>query len=129
MEATRGLDRRGILPAASLCLLLMVVPAAAEEAVRLTVEDAVRRALTRSGEVRDTTAGLEVARSRVSQAEAGRYPQIELKALTGPSPRPRGNQVSSPESTSDPHITGIFGRKAALAGLEAAAGRASTGRR
>lgn len=74
------------------------------------MEDAVRRALTRSGEVRGATAGLEVARSRVSQAEAGRYPQIELKALTGPSPPARGNQGSSPDSTSDPHITGIFGR-------------------
>jgi len=102
MEGTRGL--------AGLCLLLLVVPAAGEEPVRLRLDDAVRRALTRSGEIRGAAAGLEAARSRVSQAEAGHYPQIELKALTGPSPRARGNQLSSPDSTSSPDVTGIFGR-------------------
>jgi len=110
MAPMRWLDPRGILPAAGLCLLLLVVPAAGEEPVRLTLDDAVRRALVRSGEVRGATFGLEAARSRVAQADAGRYPQLEFKALTGPSPRARGDQVSSPDSTSSPDITGIFGR-------------------
>ncbi|MGH7379943.1 MAG: TolC family protein [Candidatus Methylomirabilales bacterium] len=114
MVPMRGLDPRGILPAAGLCLLLLVVPAAGpaagEESVRLTLDDAVQRALVRSGEVRGATFGLEAARSRVAQADAGRYPQLELTALTGPSPRARGDQVSSPDTTSSPDITGIFGR-------------------
>ncbi|MGH7362082.1 MAG: TolC family protein, partial [Candidatus Methylomirabilales bacterium] len=114
MVTIRGLDPRGILPAAGLCLLLLVVPAAGpaagEEPVRLTLDDAVRRALVRSGEVRGATFGLEAARSRVAQADAGRYPQLEFTAITGPSPRARGDQVSSPDSTSSPDITGIFGR-------------------
>lgn len=114
MAPMRGLDPRGILPAAGLCLFLLVIPAAGpaagEEPVRLTLDDAVRRALVRSGEVRGATFGLEAARSRVVQADAGRYPQLEFKALTGPSPRARGDQVSSPDSTSSPDITGIFGR-------------------
>jgi outer membrane protein TolC len=114
MAPMRGLDLRGVLPAAGLCLLLLGVPAAhpaaGEEPVRLTLEDAVRRAVARSGEVRGATFGLEAARSRVAQADAGRYPQLEFTAITGPSPRARGDQVSSPDSTSSPDVTGIFGR-------------------
>lgn len=114
MAPMRGLDPRGFLPATGLCLLLLIVPAAGpaagEEPVRLPLDDAIRRALVRSGEVRGATFGLEAARSRVAQADAGRYPKLEFTAITGPSPRARGDQVSSPDSTSSPDVTGIFGR-------------------
>lgn len=113
MEPIRGLAPRGIF-SAGLCLLLLLVPVArratGEEPVRLTLDDAIRRALQGSGEVRGAAFGLEAARGRVAQADAGRYPKLEFTAITGPSPRARGNQVSSPDSTSSPDVTGIFGR-------------------
>lgn len=81
------------LPFLAPCLALAQPPApgpAARPAVTLTLAQALRAALARAPEVRQAEADL------------------------GPSPRARGDQVSSPDDQYSPDITGVFVR----AGIE-----------
>lgn len=82
--------------------------------VRLTLEESLRAALSRSPEVRQAEAEVEGVRGKQLQARGAGYPQLELTTVLGPSPRARGNQVSSPDDQYSPDITGVFIR----AGLE-----------
>jgi len=88
--------------------------APAERRIRLTLEESLRAALVRSPEVRQAEAEIEGVRGKQLQAKGLGYPQIELTTVLGPSPRARGDQVSSPDDQYSPEITGVFVR----AGLE-----------
>ena len=85
-------------------------PAPGPPAVRLTLEESVRAALGRSPEVRQAIADLEGIRGKQLQALGIGRPQFELQTVLGPSPRARGNQVSSPDDQFSPDITGAFVR-------------------
>ena len=87
-----------------------VAPAPGSPAVRLTLEESVRAALGRSPEVRQAIADLEGIRGKQLQALGIGRPQFELQTVLGPSPRARGNQVSSPDDQYSPDITGAFVR-------------------
>lgn len=78
--------------------------------VRLTLEESVRAALNRSPGVRQAEAEVEGIRGKQLQALGAGYPQVELTAVLGPSPRARGNQVSSPDDQYSPDVTGVFVR-------------------
>jgi outer membrane protein TolC len=80
--------------------------------VRLTLEESLRAALQRSPETRQAAAELEGIRGKQLQALGIGRPQIELTTALGPSPRARGDQVSSPDDQYSPEITGIFVRGA-----------------
>ncbi len=82
--------------------------------VTLSLDESVRAALRRAPEVRQATAEVEGILGKQLQAEGLRYPQVELTTALGPSPRARGDQVSSPDKKYDLNITGVFIR----AGLE-----------
>ena len=82
--------------------------------VRLTLDESLRAALSRSPEVRQAEADVEGIRGKQLQAIGAGYPQLELTTVLGPSPRARGNQVSSPDDQYSPDITGVFIR----AGIE-----------
>jgi len=82
--------------------------------VTLTLEESLRAALRRSPEVRQAEAEVEGVRGKQLQAQGLGYPQIELTSVLGPSPRARGDQVSSPDDQYSPDITGVFVR----AGIE-----------
>jgi outer membrane protein len=84
--------------------------APAPPAVRLTLEASVRAALGRSPETRQAVAELEGIRGKQLQALGIGRPQLELQTVIGPSPRARGNQVSSPDDQYSPDITGAFVR-------------------
>jgi outer membrane protein TolC len=82
--------------------------------VTLSLPDSLRAALSRSPEVRQAEAEVEGIRGKQLQAQGIGYPQVELTTVLGPSPRARGDQVSSPDDQYSPEITGVFVR----AGLE-----------
>ncbi len=85
-------------------------PAPASNAVRMNLEDSLRAALGRSPETRQAIAEVEGYRGKQLQALGIGRPQIELQTVVGPSPRARGNQVSSPDDQYSPDITGAFVR-------------------
>jgi outer membrane protein TolC len=79
-------------------------------AIRLTLEDSLRLALQRSPETRQALAEVEGYRGKQLQALGIGRPQIELSTVLGPSPRARGDQVSSPDDQYSVDITGVFVR-------------------
>jgi outer membrane protein len=83
-------------------------PGAPPAPVRMTLEDSVRAALGRSPETRQAVADLEGYRGKQLQALGIGRPQIEVRTVVGPSPRARGDQVSSPDDQYSPDITGAF---------------------
>jgi outer membrane protein TolC len=103
------------LRAASLALALLLsttawaqTPAAGAPAVTLTLEETLRAALNRAPEVRQAGAEVETILGKQLQAKGIGYPQLELTTVLGPSPRARGDQVSSPDEKYDLNITGVF---------------------
>jgi outer membrane protein len=78
--------------------------------VRLSLEESIRAALARSPETRQAVAELEGFRGKQLQALGIGRPQLEVQTVLGPSPRARGNQVSSPDDQYSPDITGAFVR-------------------
>jgi len=75
----------------------------------LSLEDAVALAVKNSPQIREQQFGVLKRQSQRAQADAARFAQLELTVVGGPSPRARGNQVNSPDSKTDPAITGVFG--------------------
>ncbi|MBI4381577.1 MAG: TolC family protein [candidate division NC10 bacterium] len=73
-----------------------------------TLKDLIQRALATSPEIRQFQRGAEVAMAKKDQADAARYPQIELTAVVGPSPRARGTVVDSPDRKDSPTINNVF---------------------
>jgi outer membrane protein TolC len=55
-------------------------------------------ALEKAPELGEAQADIELTASKLEEAKAYRYPQIEFLGLAGPVPQARGNQVSSPDS-------------------------------
>ncbi|RMF92750.1 MAG: TolC family protein [Nitrospinota bacterium] len=76
----------------------------------LSLEECIRRALEQNPEIREARAGVQVAQSTRDAVAANRYPQIDLLAAIGPSPRARGNHLFSPDEKDDIVITDIFAR-------------------
>lgn len=76
--------------------------------VTLNLEQSLRAALGRAPEVRQAEAEVESVLGKQLQAKGAGYPQLELTTVLGPSPRARGDQVSSPDDQYSPDITGVF---------------------
>ena len=75
----------------------------------LSLDDAVALAVQQSPQIKEQQFGVLKRQSQRAQANAARFAQFELTVVGGPSPRARGNQISSPDSKTDPAITGVFG--------------------
>ena len=106
-----------------ICLvLIMLAPlkvAAQQKAserpkVVISVEQAVKRALEVSAEVKEARADVGVSRSKREQADAARWAQLEANVFAGPSTelelRHSSGVLDSKSGTEDPVINGIFGR-------------------
>jgi len=76
----------------------------------MTLEESLRATLARSPEAKQAIAEVEGYRGKQLQAVGIGRPQVELQTVLGPSPRARGNQVSSPDDQYSPDITGVFVR-------------------
>jgi len=77
--------------------------------VILNLDQCIQKAIEVSPEISESRYEEEVFKSKKLQADSAIYPQIEVLALTGPSPRARGDQVFSPDDSTRPTINGIFG--------------------
>ncbi|WP_298266503.1 TolC family protein [Geobacter sp.] len=64
----------------------------------LDLNDCIRNALTVAPELGESQADIDLAASKLAEAKAHRYPQVDFLGLIGPVPQARGNQVSSPDS-------------------------------
>ena len=76
----------------------------------LTLNEAIALAVQYSPQVKEEEFGVLLRQSQRAQADAARFAQFEITVVGGPSPRARGNQITSPDSKFDPDITGVFGR-------------------
>jgi outer membrane protein TolC len=76
----------------------------------ITLNEAIALAVRTSPQIKEEQFGVLLRQSQQAQANAARFAQLEIVVVGGPSPRARGDQVSSPDSKLDPEITGIFGR-------------------
>jgi len=83
-------------------------PSATPPTVTLTLEETLRAALRRAPEVRQAEAEVEGILGKQLQAKGLGLPQVQLTTVLGPSPRARGDQVSSPDKKYDLNITGVF---------------------
>ena len=75
-----------------------------------TLKDLIGRTLAISPEIRQMQRGAEVAMAKKDQADAGRFPQIEVTAIVGPSSRARGDAASSPDRRDSPTVDNVFER-------------------
>lgn len=102
-----------VLPLALITTVAAVRPTSAQppapKAV-YTLKDLIGRTLAISPEIRQMQRGAEVAMAKKDQADAGRFPQIEVTAIVGPSSRARGNAASSPDRKDDPTVNNVFER-------------------
>jgi outer membrane protein len=89
-------------------LLLPARAPAAEQA--LSLNECVARALAHAPELGEAQADVELIGAKLDEAKGNRLPQIDFLGLTGPSPRARGNQISSPDTISSTNALGWFER-------------------
>jgi outer membrane protein TolC len=75
----------------------------------LSLDEALTLAVKNSPQIKEEQFGVLKRQSQRAQADAARFAQLEITAVVGPSPRARGNQINSPDSKTDPAITGVFG--------------------
>ena len=73
---------------------------APKEREALSLNDCIVSALKTAPELGEAQADISLAISRLNEAKAYRYPQIEILGLVGPVPQAMGNQVYSPDSIS-----------------------------
>ena len=92
---------KGGLAFALAALLLVAAAPVAAAAETVSLQDCVKRALESAPELGEADADIALTAAKLSEAKGYRLPQIDLLALTGPVPRARGNQVSSPDEIND----------------------------
>ncbi|MBF0475697.1 MAG: TolC family protein [Deltaproteobacteria bacterium] len=68
-----------------------------------TLADCIHQALQVSPEVKELGLDREIAKSRLDQAKANRYPTIETVTLTGPTSQARGDQINSTYKSNEIH--------------------------
>ncbi len=91
-------------------LFFVVFPLSAAEPKRFTLEDCINKALEFSPEVGEARQEVEVYKAKRAQVDGHAYPQIEVMALVGPSPRAKEEQII-PTIQNDVGLTinGLFG--------------------
>src|SRR5262245_59586110 len=75
----------------------------------LSLDEALALAVKNSPQIKEEQFGVLKRQSQRAQADAARFAQLDINAVVGPSPRARGNQITSPDSKTDPALTGVFG--------------------
>ncbi|PWB81671.1 MAG: TolC family protein [Candidatus Methylomirabilota bacterium] len=115
MNAGRaGQARWIVLPLALMTTAAVAQPTFAQSPVPKAVyslKDLIQRTLATSPEIRQMQRGAEAAMAKKDQADAGRFPQIEVTGIVGPSPRARGTvEGGSPDRKDHPHVTNVFER-------------------
>ncbi len=96
------------------CLLStnLAIPAYAQDSgkIVLNIEQCIKKAIEVSPEIGESRYEEEAYKSKKLQADSAVYPQIEVLAITGPSPRAKREQISPNVNTSvGTTVNGIFG--------------------
>jgi outer membrane protein TolC len=93
------------------------VPASAypAENVVLSLDDCIKRAVKVNAEIKEAEFEVEVYKSKKAQADAARFPQVELVAYGSLSPRARlidghNGNVESSTNINRPSYDGVFGK-------------------
>jgi outer membrane protein TolC len=98
--------------ALALCggITLSTVSVSAGEKTMYSLDDCVQMALAFSPQIKEVQHDVEIAETRLHEVEGAKWVQLETTLLTGPAPDARGDQISSPDSTTKLHGIGPFGR-------------------
>ncbi len=67
----------------------------------LSLDQCIAKALSDAPELGESQADIDLAASKLNEAKAHRYPQIDFIGLIGPVPQASGNQVNSPDKIND----------------------------
>jgi outer membrane protein TolC len=99
------------LAALTLSAVLLLLPARAFPADKaLSLKECVARALAHAPELGEAQADIELVTAKLDEAKGYRFPQVDFLGLTGPVPRARGNQVTSPDTIGNTSAYGWFER-------------------
>jgi outer membrane protein len=94
-----------LLATCCLVVLVWVMPASAEQVregrLVLSLQECIQRSVAAAPELGESQSDIDLASSKLSEAKAHRYPQIEFIGLIGPVPQARGDQISSPDKIND----------------------------
>jgi outer membrane protein len=99
--------KRMVLLLSTCCMVVQVwvMPAAAEQVregrLVLSLQECIQRSLATAPELGESQSDVDLASSKLKEAKAHRYPQIEFIGLIGPVPQARGDQVNSPDKIND----------------------------
>lgn len=74
-----------------------------------SLDDCIKMALAFSPQIKEQEQDVEIAKSRLTEAEGYLWPQIEITLLSGPAPKARGNQVTSDFRNDRIEGLGFFG--------------------
>lgn len=115
MNAGRARPTRWIVLSLALITAVATVrPTSAQPPAQKAVyslKDLIQRVLATSPEIRQMQRGAEVAMAKKDQADAGRFPQIEVTGIVGPSSRARGTvEGGSPDRKDRPTVNNVFER-------------------
>ncbi|MEW6110376.1 MAG: TolC family protein [Nitrospirota bacterium] len=74
-----------------------------------SLEEFIKMAVKFSPQIKEMEQEVEMAKTRLQEAEGYQWPQIEVTALSGPAPRARGDQIHSDYRNDRLSGIGIFG--------------------
>ena len=99
------------LAALALAVVVLSAPAPAPAADKvLSLKECVSLALAHAPELGEAQADIDLVGAKLDEAKGNRFPQIDFLGLSGPVPRARGNQVSSPDTIANTNAFGWFER-------------------
>ncbi len=93
-----------------LCISLIPLDAFSQDVIpEYSLDDCIRMALKFSPQIKEQQQEMEIAKTRLEEAEGYQWPQIELMTLFGPAPKARGDQIHSDYRNDRVEGLGVFG--------------------
>jgi outer membrane protein TolC len=81
----------------------------AQNVPEYSLEECIQMALKFSPQIKEQQQEMEIAKTRLEEAEGYKWPQIELMSLFGPAPKARGDQIHSDYRNDRIEGLGVFG--------------------
>ncbi|RJQ13336.1 MAG: TolC family protein [Nitrospiraceae bacterium] len=92
-----------------LVIICMPFKALSQDVPAYSLDELVRMALKFSPQIKEQQQEVEIAKTRLEEAEGYQWPQLELITLFGPAPNARGDQVASDFRNDRVEGLGVFG--------------------
>lgn len=95
----------------SLFFSIVFIPfkAIAQDIPTYSLDECIKMALKFSPQIKEQQQEVEIAKTRLEEAQGYQWPQIEILTLFGPSPRARGDQIESDYRNDRIEGLGVFG--------------------